>query len=372
MSLKQEIAYNLKNIVGKSVKEKYLVIESDDWGSIRMPSLKTFKRLKTKGLSVDKGESKRYNTSDTLASKQDFEHLYDTLSKFKDNDGNHPVFTAVSVVANPDFDKIRANNFEKFEYEPFTTTLERYGQSDALPMWKQGIEEHLFYPEFHGREHLNANVWLRALQKNDKSTRLAFDEGCWGIKIKTPYNINYQAAFDVELVVDIENQKVILSSGLDLFEQIHGYKAKFFVPPNGPFNNQLEKVTAEKGIKYIGAAKVQKEPQGQGKFKNKYHWLGQRNKYGQTYLTRNAFFEPNSLEKDWHSDCLTNIHYAFKWNKPAVISSHRTNYIGSLNPNNRKNSLKALEQLLEEVLKRWPDVKFVTTTQLGEIMTSND
>ena len=363
-----KIVNNLKNIIGKSVKEKYLVIESDDWGSIRMPSLAALERLKSKGLSLEEGESKRYNNSDTLASKQDFEHLYDTLSKFKDNDGNSPVFTAVSVVANPDFDKIKANNFEKFEFEPFTTTLERYGQSDAISMWKQGIDENLFYPEFHGREHLNANVWLRQLQANDKATRLAFDEGCWAIHTKTPYNINYQAAFDVEKVEDIQNQKEIISTGLDLFEQIHGYKSVFFVPPNGKFNNQLEEISAQKGIKFMGASKVQNESRGNNKFKKHFHWLGQKNKHGQIYLTRNAFFEPNAPNKDWHNDCLNNIYYAFKWNKPAVISSHRTNYIGSLNQNNREQGLKALEKLLKEVLKRWPEVRFVTSTQLGEAM----
>lgn len=371
MSVKHKLVNNLKNIIGKSVKEKYLVIESDDWGSIRMPSLAALDRLKSKGLSLEKGESKRYNNFDTLASKEDFEQLYDTLSKFKDNAGNSPVFTAVSVVANPDFEKIKANDFTSFEYEPFTNTLERYGQSDALAMWKQGIQDHLFFPEFHGREHLNANVWLRALQANDKPTRLAFDEGCWAVHTKTPYNIHYQAAFDVELPEDIESQKEILSSGLDLFEQIHGYKAKFLVPPNGPFNNQLEAVVAQKGVKLMGAAKVQKEPQGLGEYKKKYHWLGQTNKHGQTYLTRNAFFEPNSPEKDWHSDCLNNIQYAFKWNKPAVISSHRTNYIGTLDPKNRKKGLIALEQLLAEVLKKWPEVRFITSTQLGEIINND-
>ncbi len=39
MNIKQKVAHNLKNMIGCSVKKKYLIIESDDWGSIRMPSL---------------------------------------------------------------------------------------------------------------------------------------------------------------------------------------------------------------------------------------------------------------------------------------------------------------------------------------------
>lgn len=369
MNIKQKVAHNLKNMIGSSVTNKYIVIESDDWGSIRMPSLEALERLKSKGVSLEKGDGKRYNNNDTLASKEDFECLFNTLVDFKDNTGNSPIFTALSVVANPDYDKIRENNFEKFYYEPFTTTLKRYDRSDAFQMWKKGVEEKLFFPEFHGREHLNASAWLRQLQAKDKDTHLAFDEGCWAINKNL--SVNYQAAFNLEKASDLEMQKDILSTGLDLFEQIHGYKARFIVPPNGFFNNQLEEITAKKGVDFIGVSKIQIEPLGDRNFKKHFHWLGKKNKHGQTCLTRNAFFEPNAPGKDWHNDCLTEIHYAFKWNKPAVISSHRTNYIGSLNPKNRDLSLDALKKLLTEILKRWPDVKFVTSTQLGDIISKN-
>lgn len=367
MNIKQKVAHNLKNMIGCSVKKKYLIIESDDWGSIRMPSLEALERLKAKGVSLEKGDSKRYNNTDTLASKEDFEQLFNTLIEFKDQLGNHPVFTAMSVVANPDFQKIKESNFQKFYHEPFTKTLERYGRADAFQMWQKGVEEKLFHPEFHGREHLNAGAWMRQLQANDEHTHWAFEEGCWAFNNKLA--VNYQAAFNLEKASDLELQREILSFGLDLFEEIHGYKARFLVPPNGFFNNQLVEIAAGKGVDYMGISKFQIEPLGDGKYKKNFHWIGKKNKYLQTYLTRNAFFEPNAPGKDWHSDCLNEIHYAFKWNKPAVISSHRTNFIGSLNAKNREESLMALKKLLKEVLKRWPDVRFITSTQLGDIIT---
>ncbi len=361
MDFKNKLRQHLKNSVGKSVKKKYLVIESDDWGSVRMPSLPTYERLKTKGLDVES----RYNLTDTLASAEDLELLFNVLRKHKDHLGNCVVFTAVSVVANPDFEKIKAANFTEYHYEPFTETLKRYNREAAIPLWKQGIKENIFYPEFHAREHLNVQVWLRMLQKNDPETVFAFTEGFWGFSGKTPHNIEYQASFDIETIEDLSFQEESIISGLKLFETIHGYKAKFFIPPNGPFNNNLEKAAKSGGIKYIGASKVQLEPQGNGQVKKKYHWLGQKNKYGQIYLTRNAFFEPNEKGKDWVTSCLDDIHHAFLWKKPAVISSHRTNYIGSLDIENRKLGLEKLDTLLTEVLRRWPDVEFITSTELG-------
>ncbi len=64
-----------------------------------------------------------------------------------------------------------------------------------------------------------------------------------------------------------------------------------------------------------------------------------KNSDGLRYLTRNSFFEPSQAGSDWVNNCLNDIANAFKWNKPAVISSHRVNYIGSLFPENRENGL---------------------------------
>lgn len=370
MNLKHILRQHLKNSIGHSVNKKYLVIESDDWGSIRMPSLEAYERLKSKNLNLGTGEGARYNLTDTLASSEDLELLFNILSKHKDHLGNPVVFTAVSVVANPDFEKIRDSKFMEYHYEPFIETLKRYHRESAIDLWKHGIKEKLFHPEFHGREHLNTQVWLRMLQKKDEHTMAAFNERCWGVKVNsTPFGINYQAAFDLESKNDLPLQEESIISGLKLFETIHGYKAKFFVPPNGPFNNSLEEVAKSHGITYVGASKVQLEPQGNGRTKKRYHYFGQKNKHGQTYITRNAFFEPNAPGKDWVASCLDDVHHAFLWRKPAVISSHRTNYIGGLSIENRKLGLQKLDELLKEILKRWPDVEFITSSQLGDLIS---
>jgi hypothetical protein len=59
------------------------------------------------------------------------------------------------------------------------------------------------------------------------------------------------------------------------------------------------------------------------------------------------------------------------WNKPAVISSHSTNYIGVHDPKNREQGLRELDELLFKILKQWPDVKFITITQLGDLISNN-
>ena len=361
-----KIVKNISNIPGWRTKRKLVVIESDDWGSIRMPSNDTRTKLLDQGIPMGHKARQRFSNYDTLASKEDFEVLFDTLKKHKDINGNHPKITAVSVVANPDFEKIKANNFTEYFYEPFTKTLDRYGLNDAFKMWQLGVKENLFVPQFHGREHLNVAVWLRDLQNGNKNTMKAFEQQCWGYANENLLGIDYQAAFDLEFKEDIMDQKKVIEEGLNLFEEIHGYKADFFVPPNGPYNNQLDKTAADGGIKYMSGSKIQKEPQGQGQQKTKFHWLGQTNIHGQKYITRNCFFEPSDHSKDWVESCLADITLAFKYKKPAVISTHRVNFTGSLGSLNRDDGNKKLAVLLKKITNNWPNVEFLTSSGLGK------
>jgi hypothetical protein len=370
MSLKQKIARNVTNMPGKIINKKIIVIESDDWGSLRMPSLEVYNKLQSLGLDVNSGDSRRYNENDTLENEEDLKNLFNVLTSFKDCKGNYPIFTPVCVVANPDFKKIKENNFDKYYWEPFTTTLDRYNRTNTFDLWKEGIRKKIFLPEFHGREHLNVALWMRALQNNDKETHLAFENEVWGYVNNNQYGIMYQAAFDLENPNDLNIQRDVISSGLDIFEQLFGYKARYFVPPNGPFNNSLEEIAFQKGIDYIFASKIQNEVLGYGQTKKRFYWLGKKNNHGQMYMSRNCFYEPSQEGKDWVASCLKDIERAFRWKKPAVISTHRVNFIGGLNSQNRENGLFGFQKLLKEILIKWPDVEFKSSAELGNILSN--
>lgn len=373
VKIKKKISRNFSNIPGWRTTKNIIVLESDDWGSIRMSSKESFNTLKHSRIDVDKNH---YNTNDALESNTDLEMLMELLSKHKDATGRSVVMTGVNVVANPNFEKIRENGFLNYVYEPYTETCKKYPHHNNVHnLWQQGIKNRILVPVFHGREHLNTQRWMRALQNRCESTHLAFDhcvtgisKGIDGVKIG-----KYQAAFDIDTLEDLNYQKEVLKTGLDLFEKLYGYRSKFLLPTNGPFNNQLELVAKTSGIYYLGTSKIQLEPLGNNRYKKHFRYLGKKSKNGIMYMTRNAFFEPSSTEysssKDWVNDCLKEIEIAFKWQKPATISSHRVNYIGWLNDNNRANGLKKLDELLGKIIKRWPNVEFMTSDELGDLIS---
>jgi hypothetical protein len=49
-----------------------------------MLSNKSYNALKKAGLSLDKGAGERYNNHETLASKEDLQHLFDFLKSAKE------------------------------------------------------------------------------------------------------------------------------------------------------------------------------------------------------------------------------------------------------------------------------------------------
>ena len=249
-----------------------------------------------------------------------------------------------------------------------------------LDLWKKGIAERYFVPVFHGREHLNVQFWIRALQSGNKFTLLGFDNCVTGIPHKDIYGNKIpgvQAAFNIETLNDLPYLKSVIKNGLNLFEELYGYRSTYFVPTNGYFNNSLEKDLYENGIKYINTAKKQQEPLGNDKYRINTRFLGQKNELGQIYLTRNCFFEPSATgfevpsNYDWVNYCLKEIEIAFRWHKPATISSHRVNYIGFLHPENRERGLKQLTELLTKMLKKWPDIEFMTSVELGNLIAKN-
>ena len=156
---------------------RVVVFESDDWGSVRMPSLGALNRLNKKGVLLALPQS--YDSVDTLASNEDLEFLMEVLSSVKDKNGNPAKITLNTCVANPDFEKIKKSGYQEYFYEPFTETLKKYPHHDrSFDLWKEGIAHKVLQPQFHGREHLNPQKWLRYLRSSDKSALDAFDEGC--------------------------------------------------------------------------------------------------------------------------------------------------------------------------------------------------
>ena len=290
---KNNLSSNFLNSHGWRTNRKIIVIESDDWGGIRMPSKSVYDSLLSYGIPVNECA---YCRNDSLASEEDLSFLFEILLQFRDQNGNHPVITANTIMANPDFQKIRESDFNEYHYEVFTETLKNYpGHGGSFDLWEKGINEKVFFPQLHAREHLNIRRWLSNLKSGSEETVTAFNLNFFGIgtNITSEKRESYLAAFDSSCLEEIEFHKNIVREAQDLFNKIFGFKSKSFVAPNYIWSAEFESTLSDIGVKYLQGSKAQRLPKiGNESRKIIRHYTGESNNHSQVYLVRNCLFEP--------------------------------------------------------------------------------
>lgn len=353
----------LKNIPGARIKRRLVAFYVDDWGSVRSRDKEAVENMRAKGIDVDKSRFTRY---DSLASATDLSMLFDVLRSVKDSKGNCACFTAVTNPCNPDFEAIRANGFTKFVSEPFTTTLKKYRFDNAFPLWQQGIAEGIFYPIFHGTEHQSRKQLMRALQQGHRPDVIAFENDCTGV----PTSLRgLMQPYYIESVKDNEALALSIEQGLNEFKNIFGRRARQFRAGGDVISPDLYPVLKRCGIEYMDETFYVNRYYGDGKHKRCFSYTGKTNSIGHKLLVRNCFFEPSAVAYyDSVERCIELMDAAFLCGKPAIISSHRANFVGEIDADNRKRGLEKLSRLLDEIVKRYPNVEFVNADCLGDII----
>jgi hypothetical protein len=336
-----------------------------------MTSKEVYNELLSRGFPVEKLSYLKY---DALESNTDLELLFEVLTSSKDKNGCHPIITANTIMANPDFDKIEESGFKHYYYELFTETLKRYPEHDRVfDLYKNGIKKNIFHPQLHGLEHLNVNRWMRAIQNKDSWARVAFDHEFFDLSVShtTLTKDSFVDALNPANAEELVEQGERIRLAFQLFYKTFGYRSITFIVPCNIWRPELEYTLGNIGVKNIQSSAYQLVPEF-GKlnsYRKKFHYTGERNKFSQTYTVRNCSFEPSSNDKkDVINSCLIQIERAFKNRKPAIISSHRLNFIGFIDINNRNENLDLFGNLLRKIQFKWPEVEFLTSEELAQII----
>jgi hypothetical protein len=369
LSFKEKLSKNYINARGWKTNQKYLLIESDDWGTIRMPSKSVYDTCMDNGIDLKKLS---FDANDSLESTDDLEALFKTLTSIEDSKGNPAVLTAYHVMANPNFEAIEKNGRKEYVYETILETYKRNSHTkDSFTSIQKGMKMGVYIPQFHGREHIHVKRWMEAINSDSSKEQIAYENQAiiWtgSDKDKHPYKKDYFKGFAYDTEQEAKEVEAIHKDGLRLFKEIFEMESLSFVAQGGIWGNHLLQMLKEEGVRLIGGQ--QQHPDRNGGYKTINKYWGTKNKLGQVHWRRNVLFEPARNQNfDWVGKSLAEIEIAFGWGKPAVISSHRENFIGSIFEENRAQSLQKLEILLKKVLQKWPDVQFISSAQLAEIM----
>lgn len=352
-----------------------LVIESDDWGTIRMPSKQILQQVEAINPNWTNDP---YLQFDCLESNEDVEHLCNTLISIKDAVGNPCIITTNCIGVNPDFEAIALSDFRSFVGEDFRITLNKYPNSyNVYNLFLNGIRQKVLFPQFHGREHIQIYRYINALQMRVPTVWHAFKHRAISFfePGKLPCIRFYMDAMNPVNRHNLNEIINICKDGLTSFEKVWGYASKTMIAPCYFWHTEMEGELKKSGILAFQGLKIQKQSKLTGNcfnFSLKHHRSGDVNSHKQYYIVRNAFFEP-ALDPsiDWISKAFMEIERGIFKQGFAVLSSHRLNYIGAIDRANRETNLRKLEILLERVKSRFPDIQFKNSAELAALMESN-
>ncbi len=370
--LKNTLSAIHTNFQGKSIKRKIVVFQSDDWGTIRTPKSKPVRDF----IQKNRFDANPFLNFDTLETESDLNCLFEVLSQSCDYIGNNPIFTTNHVVGNPDFKRIESANFEEYFFESTLDTYRSLNSTNQMDsFWRQGISNKLISPEFHSREHVDFILWLTQLKKGNLKVKEAFDLGFWGIPLDANIfkNQNLMATYDSFNQSNKQDYLNSISEGIAMFNAQFGKFPTSFIPNNYIFPLSLIEELASfnidsmQGMKYIYLPKEGKNiPREQKRRINGQQEIPNSRIIS---LVRNVQFEPTLFNNKLKTLnlCLNQIKWAFLFGKPAIIDTHRLNYVSGLSEVNRDENLKLLKQLINEIIKKWPEVEFESTENLSKL-----
>lgn len=353
----------VKNIIGPTVDRKFIVFSVDDYGNVRNASKKAIDNFTSKGYKFNS----IFDYYDALETEEDLFALFEVLNSVRDINNRPACFTPFSLSANIDFENIIQNNFEEYFFEDLITTFKKLNELNTYNLIKEGIRNKCFLPQFHGREHVNVPLFKKLLIEKNESLIFNINQSSFSKIFDSNNNLlpNSIAFYEQDLN-SIEEQKNIIESGITMFESVYGYRPTNFMPPSATIYSGLYPILFKNGIKYFDTYRFKKS--NSSFFKRDYFFTGKK-AFDETskYFVRNVVFEPcNNKNIDSVALALDQIKAAFILNKPAIISSHRVNFCGRIDENNRNFGLESLKKLLFQIKKNWPQVEFISASELGD------
>lgn len=370
--MKQTISNHLKNISGWRTNRKLVIFSVDDYGNVRIGSKEALVNLKNQNISFDS----HFDTFDSLETRSDLESLYEVLGSVRDKHGNPAIFTPYALSCNINFEAMKANGYKEYIYELLPDTYRKLAErapesyDGTWNLWEEGIRNSFMHPQFHGREHFNLHIFNELLQKGTKNLQKVLEQHSYvTIPEHKDYKHGWTAAYSFNDKEETNGFLDNITDGLEKFKEVYGYESKSFTPSAQQFPLHLVGGLRELGIQYIDQPRSLKRHLGSGNYQMEKHKLGGGADILE--LVRNVVFEPTtSRRSNWVDFTFKQVEAAFRMKKPANISSHRVNYCGYIDENNRKVGLTALKLLLDKIVKRWPEVEFISADQLGDIISN--
>ncbi len=302
-----------------------LIVESDDWGAGPIAQAEALARLTT------------------------------ILSSYQDVEGRCPVMTIAVILAIPDGKAIQSTG----KY-----CRKDLGDPCFLPVreaLQAGVTRRVFAVQLHGMEHYWPPTLMESREPNVRR---------WLTQDQPPATESLPAHLQSRWIdATVLPSRPLLPQDIEpaageetaLFAGVLGQVAKVAVPPTFIWDDNVEGAWARHGVEIVvtpGRRNTCRDHRGEpgcagGVLRN-----GDTGK-DVTYIVRNDYFEPERCHTAERA--LDALHRRTRQGRPCLLETHRSNFIGP----EAEKAYTELARLMDEVLNAHPNLRFMSTLELG-------
>src|SRR5438105_9913796 len=340
---------------------KAVVLESDDWGLCAWSADEQARRALADSPAFRSPAGRRYAGS-TLEHAGDVRALARTLAEFRGADGFAPVWQANLIVAAPDYARLRVEGFPSpLALREFPDTPVRWRRTGLWEEVQNAIGQGLWWPELHGLHHIPEHAWIAALRRGESDACRAFEH-------ETAVCLAVEASGEYAPSEPLADRRRRLEWAIARFTTLVGRAPRSFCPPDYRWDHALEAHAAAHGIRVLQG---RGEQHGVSLARLRRELL----RWGWPGGTRPLFamppriaFEPGAAEaRVGVAAALRAAQAAWRNGQPAVISTHRVNYV-HLDLASAEAGRGALRDLLQRFCQE--GAVFMTDDEVLQLVTA--
>ncbi len=287
------------------------------------------------------------------------------LSRFRDDRGRHPVMTVGVILSIPDVQAIEETGRYRARYlnEPEFRSL--------VDILKQGAGEAVFDLQLHGMAHYWPSNLMTFLGCGEGIPDRWLTREGWRTELLPSWLQSrwIDAGTLPSKPLPFELVREAVAEEVELFRCCFGVDPKVVVPPTFVWDDNVERAYDRMGVEVLitpGHRYPGRKDDGALMDSDKQYINGQLVHGKMKALVRDLYFEPALGHQS--DKVLEKISWKWSRREPALIETHRFNYLGE----HARTSLDSLERLLESVMERFPTVHFMSSRELAREMGGRD
>jgi hypothetical protein len=309
-----------------------LILESDDWG---------------------------YGP---LLQAERLDRIAELLAGFCDALDHHPVMTLGIVLAGPDTDRMRADDWRTYHRLAL-------GDPRLAPVREamlRGAAQEVFALQLHGMEHFWPACLMRSASRGGR-IRQWLSGAVFPSTEELPAPLQSRWIDATELPskpLPVDQVAAAAGEETRAFAALFGTLPEVVVPATFVWNDAAEAAWARAGVRVVvtpGIRNEGRDAEGRVVAGQRRYFNAASGPLGVTYVVRDCYLEPSLGQT--HERALQELRAKTRAGRPTLVEIHRLNFIGDERA--VRQALDEVKHLLEAARALFPELRFISTAELA-------